>query len=389
VYREAGSLGGAIFPAPALLDSVLEITAPWLAQALRSAGHEIPDIADVHIRPLGRGTHGTVARVSLSYVGDSTGLPRRLLCKFPSTSTEMHRAAVAKALYRREVAAYDEIHRHRACRLPRLYFAAADEARLNLFLEDLQSVGVAGDPLLGGTPEQVAAVLGELASLHGCFARLSPVAAPEWLRNGSDTSSEYYRAGLQRVRRRFAQWLVPAHLALIEAFATELPGWQGYVRHSITLTHGDPRVHNVLFPRDGSGSLATLINWQLAGLRNPMYDVACLLVGSLPESVRREHERALIARYCRLFERNGPRYSLHEALEDYRYHLFSPLLFAVCAAAVSAGTRSERLLTSLLQRSCHALIEWDSLGLLRQRLAMGPQGKPMMPDSLVNAGWTS
>ncbi len=127
----------------------------------------------------------------------------------------------------------------------------------------------------------------------------------------------------------------------------------------MALTHGDPRVDNILF-RDGpEGVQAILIDWQVTGVRQPLHDLGYFLSGSVSVEDRRSAERDLLALYA---ERMGPGYSESEVVADYRIQLISGLLTTSAAVAVLPDSDGvNRLLLALLERNCAAVADWDSI----------------------------
>jgi thiamine kinase-like enzyme len=132
-----------------------------------------------------------------------------------------------------------------------------------------------------------------------------------------------------------------------------------------TLTHGDPRVDNILFidgPR-ADDVQAVLIDWQLTGWRNPMHDVGYFLSGSVSVEDRRAHERDFLDRYA---ETIGFRYTLAEVTADYRVQLLSGLMTTVaCYGLIPLTPAFDALLIALLRRNAAAAADWESLAAVR------------------------
>ena len=48
----------------------------------------------------------------------------------------------------------------------------------------------------------------------------------------------------------------------------------------------------------GAGSEAAVVDWQVSGVGNGLYDVAYFMAGSVPTEIRRKIERDLLAEYA-------------------------------------------------------------------------------------------
>jgi len=91
-------------------------------------------------------------------------------------------------------------------------------------------------------------------------------------------------------------------------------------RSPLTLTHGDPHFGNTFATPDGR---AGMYDWQLVHRRNGIQDFAHFLLGALPASLRREHERPLLRHYLDTLAGHGgrPPSSFDDAWEQYRVAL--------------------------------------------------------------------
>jgi thiamine kinase-like enzyme len=142
----------------------------------------------------------------------------------------------------------------------------------------------------------------------------------------------------------------------------------------LTLTHGDPRVDNVLFEQVDGATRAVLIDWQVTGLRNPMYDVGYFLSGSISIDDRRAHEDALLEHYLREFATVRAGYSRADALHDYRTQVLSGLVITTAAISVLPDNDAvNTLILALLERNCAAVRDWDALTATRERTTGRPQ----------------
>ncbi|MGJ3626743.1 aminoglycoside phosphotransferase family protein [Sphingomonas sp. MMS24-JH45] len=176
----------------------------------------------------------------------------------------------------------------RACRTPRLLWIAGQAAdNINLVMEDLSRSARAGDQIAGCRPADARAVVTELAKLHRAFHPMDAVDAPEWAMSMAATA-DYWCAAIARgipvIEEHVADRLTAQELAGVAAAGRVADRWYRLPVSRATLTHGDPRVDNILFldrDEEGGGVEAVLIDWQMTGWRNPMHDVGYFLSGSV------------------------------------------------------------------------------------------------------------
>jgi thiamine kinase-like enzyme len=115
-----------------------------------------------------------------------------------------------------------------------------------------------------------------------------------------------------------------------------------------TLTHGDLRSDNIIAPTPAGGRLA-IIDWQLAGVGDPAYDVVRWLVQSISIEDRRETEQELLQHYhARLVERG---------VRNYRYKKFLSI--------DRSSERAQDLFHQFYARLDAALVDWEVEKLLR------------------------
>lgn len=357
------------------------ITEAWLTVVLQMQWPDLAPVMAFTCEPVSCHDFDVVVRLKLKYQGrdgDQAGSgaqgeagPASVLAKFSRPLPSPRWAQFVRSSFVREVSAYQELNQHYACRVPGLLFAAADDSRFNLLLEDTGGEALVDTDSPDEHLREHEVALQELAQLHGCFVRTSPVSAPEWQLRQRDNArfiAHAYRQGVEALRGVYPGWLAQDYFVLIERFADYVADWHRFERHILTLTHGDVRLENVLFERRGTACRASLVSWKLVGLRNPMYDVASLLSNELSYVARNNSEANLIQRYCRIFEQSGTQYPLREAYQDYRFNLFGPLIFNICVCGFLQSSLSDNAeLIKRIRRNCMALIDWDAMKLMEKR----------------------
>lgn len=364
-------MSNAATTAPALLDSTHEIDATWMESVL-AASHPTATIRGVTTAPIGAGNVSDTVKVAIDYANRPEGAPAAVIAKFKPSDPAVHAHGLGSGAYHREIGAYRIIGEQGACRIPRAFHVAGDETNINLVLEDLTHA-VPGNQVAGSTPADAAAVLTELAALHATFTPMDTTTAPDWLIRMSE-AADYWagitRTGAETAVERYRDRLPTADLDLIAAAGELVRRWYLLPQTRLTVSHGDPRVDNVLFEQVEGRTRAVLIDWQVTGLRNPMYDVGYFLSGSLSAEDRRATEHDLIDGYLRTFSAITGGYPREEAVEDYRTQLLSGLMITTAAIAVLPDDDVvNTLILALLERNCAAAHDWDSIRATEQRIA--------------------
>lgn len=345
-----------------LLDSVSDLTAPWFEAMLRAAGFADATVDHFEARPVGAGNVSDTVRVTLNY-GGPTAAPASLICKFRCSDPRAHAHGIGSGSYAREVHSYRALAASGcACRTPRVYWLDGHAENINLVMEDLSAATRAGDQVAGCSVADARSVVVELARLHRTFFPMARDQAPDWGMTMAG-SADYWVGAIQRgltvVRAQVAARLTAKEQALAERAGDSALAWYALPMERGTLTHGDPRVDNILFLDGVDAPEAVLIDWQVTGWRNPMHDVAYFLSGSVSVEDRRAAEHSLLDDYATAF---GSGYHRGAIEADYRLHLPSGLMTTLAAYGVLPLTPDvDRLLIALLRRNLAAVADWLSL----------------------------
>ena len=313
-----------------------EVTAAWLNDVFHKNGLlQDNQVTDVTWQDLGVGVGimCQVARISISYENPETTAPASVIGKFPTKDPTNLGVATSLFFYPREVAFYTQLAQHSPVSTPGLVHAELDmsDHGFVLLIEDLVNA-TAGDQVAGTTPEQSEAAMIAIGKLHGAWwdkvdgdemAALFEFANPEFcqavqagyegflepaLTQNSDCFSDYTK----QVARDFA----PKSAKILETFS----------RRRRTFCHGDYRADNLMF-QDGS---LHLLDWQISGKGNGLYDVAYLVCNSMPQDYRRSKEQDLLHLYHdTLCEMGVSGYSFEDCWEDYRGGVLLGLFVAI------------------------------------------------------------
>lgn len=348
---------------PRLLDRCEQIDVPWLTEVLRAGGFGDAALADFAISPIGAGNVSDTVRVQLHYAKRASA-PRSLVCKFRCSDEVAHAHGIGSGSYLRETESYRALMGGAdVCRIPRVYHLDGHAENINLVMEDLSSTTRAGDQITGCGFSDASSVIAELAKLHRAFHPMPASAAPVWGMTMAG-SADYWAAaigkGIDVIRAAVAERLDARQLETALAAARSAVAWYNLPVLRGTLTHGDPRVDNILFGKEG----AILIDWQITGWRNPMHDVGYFLSGSVTVESRRLNEYELLRTYADTF---GAGYDRREIERDYRVQLLSGLMTTIAAYGVlTLSADVGHLLLTLLRRNVAAAADWDSLAVLER-----------------------
>lgn len=349
---------------PELLERIDQIDPPWVQAVLRAAGYADASVAGVTATPVGAGNVSDTVRLDIDHAAPSDA-PASVVAKFRPSLEAAHEHGVGSGAYHREIGAYRAITDRSACRIPELFWVAGDETNINLVVEDLTGTTTAGDQVAGVDLDGARAVITELARFHSAFAPIDDASAPAWpirMTEVVDYWTGMTRTGAGIVAERFADRLSARDLGIVAKAGEIVHDWYLLPQSRLSLSHGDPRVDNVLFEQVDGQVGAVLLDWQVTGLRNPMYDVGYFLSGSVDSADRAAHERELIEHYLSVYAERGDAYGIDEALADYRVQLLSGLLITTAAVAVLPDNEvANTLLCALLERNCAAAHDWDSL----------------------------
>jgi len=345
-----------------LVDGVAELSAPWLESVLHQAGYPGVRLAQFEARPIGAGNVSDTVRVTLSPMAGMAA-PSSIVCKFRCSDPVSHAHGIGSGSYGREVSSYRELAAAGCeCSIPEVLWVDGHDENINLVMEDLTVGTRAGNQIAGCSVADARAVVSELAKLHRTFFPMARGAAPAWAMTMAETADYWTSAimsGLPIVRETAGARLSAEEMAVVESAAARAAAWYGQPVTRGALTHGDPRVDNIIFRDHAAGTEAIIIDWQMTGWRSPMHDVGYFLSGSVLVEDRRAAEAGLLDHYAAIVGAQYPRAAIEE---DYRLHLPSALMTTLAAYGVlPMSPEVDALLIALLRRNIAAVADWRSL----------------------------
>ena len=339
------------------------ITASWLTDVLRAAGHSAVTVFDFTKTQIGTGQIGKCIRFVLDLNGDDPTAPRCLVGKFPSDDPTSRATGVALANYVKEVAFYRELRRRVSINTPRCYYAQIDGVGPDfaLLLEDLAPARQ-GDQLAGCSIEVARAAVLELVGLHApswCDASLRGI---DWLGEPNAVSAAMtqalYQNHLPGFLDRFGARLAPDEIKIIEQVGTSRGAPFLPLPAPFALVHIDYRLDNLLIDARAQPPKISVVDWQSVTLGSPLGDVAYFLGAGLLADDRRRAEADIVRAYHAALHAAGiADYPWERCWNDYRRGAFAGFTVTVIASMLVQQTaRGDEMFTVMAQRHArHAL----------------------------------
>ena len=318
-----------------------EVTVQWIQQALTAGGaSDLPPVKESALEEIGAesGFMSTILRCHLRYDERHPAAPETVIVKLPSSLAENRQLGRRLGLHKREHDFYRFVAPSAPARSPALLYGdfEARTDRFVLVLEDLRDWQTVSH-FDGASAEQTRRAIRAIAKLHGTYWNRTDQAP---LNTFSDSSSSQRRILIQLVYlmnlaptlERFGRFFSDDMRRLAETYASRIDSQIVRVAAGPkTLSHGDFRLDNISFAADGGDEIA-IIDWQVSGLRSPLFDVAYFLVGSVTTEVRRRIEREVLEEYTEIIGEMGVKeFTFEQCWRLYREHSLANLLVIVLA----------------------------------------------------------
>jgi ecdysteroid kinase len=359
----------------ALPTDIADLTPVYLTAVLRHGGHLAHgEVTAADAAPLGAGVGfvGQLARLTLTYSGDRSGLPDVMVAKFPIDDPVAKYLAQLYGFYRTEAECYRQaITIGLGVPTPEIYLAEVgdDDASTLILMEDLGAARMA-DQVAGADLADAQAVIDVGAQLHAAWWASPRLDSLTWLRPLNNaaymTVGDQYAQAWPVFAEMFATSVPDAALRVGERLGAQFAPSYDWVmaNRPTTLTHVDFRLDNFFFDRPGAP--VTVIDWQLTVRSIGVFDIGYFLVQSLTTEMRRRHGDELLRRwYDRIVELGVTGYSWADAQADFHDSIMMQMSIPVIGAANldPANDRGRQLLDCLGTRACQALADYDCVGL--------------------------
>jgi len=350
---------------PPVIRHVSDLTTKWLSQALNH------DIVNFNVDRTGVGNIGAVYRIHLDYGTRTESGPESLVLKIAAQDEASRKTALELGLYESEVRFYNEIAPSLGgTMVAQCHHAAFDKESgyFHLLLTDCRSATTLDD-LVGATIEQARLAAAELGRLHGVSLReISEENALPWLTKGRPLKRSQTQELYNEFLRHHGDRLSPEHRALGQGFVDNIESWYKALYAScaiLGLVHGDYRLDNMLFGRDGEHTL-TLVDWQTC-LFGPIFlDLSFFLGMCLTTEARRVHSDELIRIYHAALAKNAPeRITIEQCYDGVRMGSYLGIQQAIMAATMLERTeRGDDLFVAMFQRHCEMILDMKALDII-------------------------
>lgn len=302
---------------------------------------------------IGTGKMGDNVRLNLTY-DNSDGGPATVVAKLPAADPKSREMAALTGAYRFETRFYQELAKESASRLAMIYHAEVNDTGDDfiIVMEDL-APAVPGNQIVGESLDRARCAMREAALLHSTFRGRDELAGRNYITTIDQSSADFGQQLLidnwAGFTERFGADLTAEHIAFGDQYIPCHAEWTANYSGLMSVRHGDFRSENILF-NDSAGT-ATTVDWQTISYGCPVADVSYFLGGSLTTSVRREHERDLVAYYGKHLAQHGTVIPDDDLWQLYREHsMYSLMIVVLGAMFTGTDKRGDAMFSLMAQR---------------------------------------
>ncbi len=352
-----------------------EFTPEWATEVMRSNGGLAADqsVESVDAVSFGdaAGLLGELYRLHLQYSDGASG-PDTVVVKFASSDPQQRGVADVLGFYKREITFYNEHTEGLPFGVPGCYGAVQADDGTTDFVLVMEDVGYLNqiDQVAGATMEQARSAVAKIANFHAQWWEHQDLEAMGEV--FLPLSHPIYHAALPDVfaggwavcRETQAATLPPEIVKFGDSYGDLVPFMLGELANPPTLAHGDFRGDNILFSDDGD---LHILDFQITGVANGLYDVAYFMCQSIATDVRRGHDEELIQLYVDSLNAAGVTdFGFDQAMRMYRIAVAFCLIYAVTSfqAWEAFDGRQHELMSSMLDRTIQTVLDNNSLELL-------------------------
>ncbi|MFT7222144.1 MAG: hypothetical protein ACI8Z1_003768, partial [Candidatus Azotimanducaceae bacterium] len=228
------------------------LTVDWLKSALSEqiGDATLSDFCHTIIG-VGEGFMGQLARVALSYTGDSGKAPTSVIAKFAAERQDTRDMAAERSLYQREIGFYRDIGSNVGIPIADCYFMEYLEAtnQFVLLLEDL-APGEPSDQVAGTDRQTSREVIEQFAKLHAKWWNDGSLEALPWAKwqvseMSMDKAMDMYNQSVKEVEETGKFDAYPELKRLMQ-YLPPLFKFDPAPPYPFSLTHGDLRSDNII-----------------------------------------------------------------------------------------------------------------------------------------------
>lgn len=355
-----------------------DVDARWLTVVLAADGVGVGnEVVEIVASSIGTGQVGENVRYELTWREADADLPASVVGKFPTSDPEGRAKAAAVGTYAREAGFYRDIVSDVSIRTPHVHHFGWEPATNDfaIVMEDI-TPSRAGDQLAGCTVADAELAIDAVVGLHApTWGDVDRYAGHDWLSFPGDERTAGYELLLEmthpgfveRYRGRLSDDDLDLGTTVVEryrelmALTDEWASGPG----SWCIAHGDYRLDNLLFGCGGEAPPLTVVDWQTTTVATGPSDVAYFLGAGLAPADRRDHERALVARYAAAMRDAGVELSDDVAWDGYALGSAGGYLMAAIASQLVARTeRGDEMFAVMAERHAAQMRDVDLVGRL-------------------------
>jgi Phosphotransferase enzyme family len=341
-----------------------DIKPDWLSQLLGSA------VTRVSAQAVGTGQVGATFRFALDYEHDVGGNPETLIGKFMSGDPVSRATGIAQLSYLREVKFYQNYGNSKLLPIPKIKFAAIDEAthEFALIMGDFPD-HTPGNQLEPASLSEAKLAMSAAAQIHGAYWGHDELDSHYWL-NGSHAAPTMNVDALFDMLWpafcvRYAERINDQIVAAGEAYLGRINDWISRRTGPRCLTHGDFRPDNMLFREFDQRAPIVIVDWQTAGVGNGATDIAYYLGTALSPDMRRRHESVLVDLWLKGLDEAGIAVEREAMWNAYRRDAVSGFIMGVLASMIVAQTpRGDTMFVEMCRRSATMIHDHGSFDLI-------------------------
>lgn len=339
-----------------------EITSDWWGTVLG----RVPD--RWRWEKIGTGQVGDSVRFTLDFA-DGQG-PATLAGKFAAADPTSRSTAAMLGLYAKEVHFYRDLAAQLPIRTPAILFSemAPDGSHFFLLFEDLGPAR-GGNQIAGCTIADARAVIAQAALLHAPSWHNPAILDLAWLQPDPAAAAQVralYPKAQAIFRERYRGQLEPEYMQLCEELA-EIMATTERPPPKTSLVHGDFRLDNMLFDIKGGAEPVAVLDWQTLAIGTGLTDVGYFLGCGIGNSLRRAHERELLALYCAEMTARGVPLGIDAIWDDYVLGALHGVSTAVFSSAFVVRTpRGDANFLSMARGACALCLDHGSIAMMKR-----------------------
>ena len=340
------------------------IDSAWLNSVLSK-----PPLEIVSIESVGTGQVASALRIVAREIDNPSAI-YSYVAKTPSEDDKTRQGAIAGGIYLRELRFYEQLAERSLISVPEVFFSDYDNSSGNfiLLMEDM-APAEQGDQLQGCSLAQAELAMIEIAKLNGSSWQNKEIFGLEWMPGSladflnAETVKVLWELFLIKHSARFSD----EEKSMASEFATLFDNYAKRMERQQCLVHCDFRIDNMLLASSKGGKPISTVDWQTLTVGSATFDAAYFIGTSLPNELRRQHQKVLLQRYhSELIHYGATAYSFDDCWQDYRWFSFSGFVMALVASStVECTERGDEMFFTMAKGSLELAFDHSALDLLK------------------------